>query len=171
MQMILRAKRQKEGWEERDRTEVRCPLAAAPFTPSTPPAPPAAPRVCGEVCGGVCARVCENGGPDGSEEGEQERREREREAPAECLRRSPAASAPPACLLTALSPSLRLSARARRTFAVMGSAGHHDAAPAAPAAPAIAPNLPTQRAALPAATAAGLIYLGATSGERSLPPC
>lgn len=50
---------------ERARTEVRCPLAAAPFTPSTPPRPPAAPRVCGEVCGGVCARVRENGGPDG----------------------------------------------------------------------------------------------------------
>ena len=39
------------------------------------------------------------------------------------------------------------------------------AAPAAPAGPAIEPNLPTQRAALPAATAAGLIYLGATAGE------
>ena len=45
----------------------------------------------------------------------------------------------------------------------MGSA--EAAAPTAPAGPAIEPNLPTQRAALPAATAAGLIYLGATSGE------
>lgn len=64
--------------------------------------------------------------------------------------------------LTAVSRGMR------RTIIVMGSA--EEAAPAAPAGPAIEPNLPTQRAALPAATAAGLIYLGATAGELRFHP-
>ena len=148
-------------------------FAAAPPRHTTPPLLRACVVRCVEVCVHACAQI----GDQRGWKRESKRRERESAAPAECLRRSPAVSAPPACSLTTLSLSfslcVRLRARVCRTFAVMGSAGHHDAAPAAPAAPAIAPNLPTQRAALPAATAAGLIYLGATSGERSVSslPC
>ena len=42
--------------------------------------------------------------------------------------------------------------------------GHDEPAPVAAATPTVGANLPTQRAALPAAAAAGLIGLGAMSG-------
>ena len=63
---------------ERARTEVRCPLAAAPFTPSTPPAPPLL-RACAVRCVEVCARACAKMGGQTGRKRESKRDERERE--------------------------------------------------------------------------------------------